>query len=554
MDMDSMQPQTEIHQICLNPEEQPSYFDGRTWQLAGRVVLAVFVSFITLGFAFPWMLCMLQEWQAKHTVINGRRLQFNGTGGQLIGKFVLWWFLSFITFGIYGIWLGLGVKKWVVKHTVFEEEPTTPSYFSGGAGGFFVIHAVSFWLTLFTLGLAKPWADRMVLVWETNHTHIGGETLTFVGRGGGLFLKYLLLYILTPLTLGIYALLFPVQYMGWKVGNTKVISKTTPAAKQSFGILWVLVVLLVVAGLGIAAAVGVTTISYNDMVQKQNDFGELILLSQVKVMQPLPPDQVEGVTYDTLGKDGDFYQYIFDENVFYDKDSKVLYLRFGMLNEGKGMYFTCDNNEKWQTATVGGSGVLCIPYQYETLPSAIHVMESETGFTLGTHPIKPSVGDVNDANNWLDGVYYQEEEKEPEEEQKPQEEPQENPVLAGDIVGQWVHGSQYPLQPEGMGMELKRLYLNADGTCEIGVDNCSQTQAATKDYLYGSYWQVDSGNSYHGTYTLEGNILTTKVTIAEDGETFVSTTTYTLALSGNSLIMKYQSNGKEIEELLTRHS
>lgn len=553
--MDSMQ--TQPHQIQLNPSEQPSYFDGRTWQLAGRTVLAWFVTCISLGLAFPWMLCMLQEWQAKHTVVNGRRMRFTGTGGQLIGKFILWWFLSLITFGVYTVWLGLGVKKWVVKHTVFEDEVTTPSYFSGGAGGYFVAHAFSWLLILFTLGLAKPWADRMVITWETNHTHIGGETLTFVGKGGGLFWHYLLLYILTPLTLGIYALLFPVRYIRWKVENTKVVSKITPAAKQNYGVVWVLVILLLAAGLGIFGLIGYNTISYNDMVQKQNDFGQLIRLSQVKIMQPLNPDQVEGTTYDTLGKEGDFYQYILDENLFYDKDSKVLYLRFGVLNEGKGIYFTCNETSQWQTATVGGSGILQIPYQHETVPTSINVMESQTGHLLGEYPVTVSVGDVNDANAWLDGVYYQEPQETPEENNGEQVQEEQQPSLsftAADLVGQWVYGTKYPLAPEGTGMDLKRIYFYADGTCSIGIDYCSQTTAVTKDYLYGSYWQVNSGNSYSGTYTLNGNQLTTTVNVAEEGETIVSTTVYTVIYEGDTLTMAYQFNGVDVTETLIRHS
>ena len=114
-----------------------SYFDGNTWQLIGYRILSALVNTITLGIAYPWMLCMVQRWEVKHTVIHGRRLKFNGRGHQLIGKYLLWVFLTIITFGIYGIWLGLGMKKWVVKHTVYaDEERPVDSYFSGGAGGY----------------------------------------------------------------------------------------------------------------------------------------------------------------------------------------------------------------------------------------------------------------------------------------------------------------------------------------------------------------------------------------------------------------------------------
>lgn len=211
-----------------------SYFDGSTWQLIGYRILSAIVCIITLGIAYPWMLCVVQGWETGHTVINGRRLKFNGHGHQMIGKYLLWVLLTVITLGIYGIWFGLGMKKWVVKHTVYaDEEAPVDSYFSGGAGGYFGIHILSFLLTLFTLGLGKAWAEVMVLKWEAGHTHIGGSPLAFGGTGGQLFVKYLLLIILTPLTLGIYALCFTVIYMKWQVKNTDAVYQTPEIQEEA---------------------------------------------------------------------------------------------------------------------------------------------------------------------------------------------------------------------------------------------------------------------------------------------------------------------------------
>lgn len=204
-----------------------SYFDGNTWQLIGYRILSALLCGITLGIAYPWTLCMVQKWEVKHTVINGRRLKFTGEGHQLIGKYILWVFLTIITFGIYSIWLGLGMKKWVVKHTVYaDEKKKADSYFSGGAGGYLGIHILSFLLILFTFGIGTAWATKMILKWEAKHTHIGGSPLEFNGTGGQLFGKYLLLAILTPLTLGIYALFFTVSYKKWETKHTDAVYQT----------------------------------------------------------------------------------------------------------------------------------------------------------------------------------------------------------------------------------------------------------------------------------------------------------------------------------------
>lgn len=96
-----------------------SYFDGGLLQLIGWKILGFLITSLTLGICFPWAYCMVYGWEAKHTVINGKRLQFDGTAIQLFGNWIKWLFLCIITLGIYGFWLNISLKKWKVKHTHF---------------------------------------------------------------------------------------------------------------------------------------------------------------------------------------------------------------------------------------------------------------------------------------------------------------------------------------------------------------------------------------------------------------------------------------------------
>ena len=96
-----------------------SFFDGGLLQLIGWRLAGSFITLITLGICYPWAFCMVYRWEAKHTVINGRRLAFDGTAFQLFGSWIKWLLLSFITLGIYTFWLGIKLKKWKVKHTRF---------------------------------------------------------------------------------------------------------------------------------------------------------------------------------------------------------------------------------------------------------------------------------------------------------------------------------------------------------------------------------------------------------------------------------------------------
>jgi len=64
---------------------------------------------------------MVKAWEVKHTVINGKRLEFDGKATQLFGNWIKWLLLCLITFGIYSFWLSISMKKWVTKHTHFAQ-------------------------------------------------------------------------------------------------------------------------------------------------------------------------------------------------------------------------------------------------------------------------------------------------------------------------------------------------------------------------------------------------------------------------------------------------
>ena len=98
-----------------------SYFDGGLLQLIGWKLLGGFITSITLGICYPWAVCMVYNWETKHTVIEGKRLKFTGTAIGLFGNWIKWWILTIITFGIYGFWLNIKLKKWITKHTVFAD-------------------------------------------------------------------------------------------------------------------------------------------------------------------------------------------------------------------------------------------------------------------------------------------------------------------------------------------------------------------------------------------------------------------------------------------------
>ncbi|MBE6360963.1 MAG: DUF898 domain-containing protein [Treponema bryantii] len=102
-------------------EEKTSYFDGGLLQLIGWKILGGLITIFTIGICFPWAFTMIYNWEIKHTVINGKRLQFDGKAIQLFGNWIKWLLLSIITLGIYGFWVPIKLIKWKTLHTSFCE-------------------------------------------------------------------------------------------------------------------------------------------------------------------------------------------------------------------------------------------------------------------------------------------------------------------------------------------------------------------------------------------------------------------------------------------------
>ena len=105
----------------MDVQTEKSYFDGGLLQLIGWQILGGLVTALTLGICYPWAICMIYRWEAKHTVINGRRLKFNGTAIQLFGNWIKWLLLTIITLGIYSFWLNIKLIQWKTKHTEFAD-------------------------------------------------------------------------------------------------------------------------------------------------------------------------------------------------------------------------------------------------------------------------------------------------------------------------------------------------------------------------------------------------------------------------------------------------
>lgn len=98
-----------------------SRFEGSAIEFLGYIIFIGVFTILSLGLAYPWLICAYYKWEAKNTVISGKRLKFIGTGGSLFLNNLKWMILVIITFGIYSFWLQVKLLNWKISNTVFDE-------------------------------------------------------------------------------------------------------------------------------------------------------------------------------------------------------------------------------------------------------------------------------------------------------------------------------------------------------------------------------------------------------------------------------------------------
>lgn len=94
-----------------------SKFTGTMLSWLGHRLFNFFLTLITLGLAYPWVVCRGYRWEISHKVIDGRKLTFEGRGISLLGHWLLWVLLTIITIGIYGLWVPCKLQAWITERT-----------------------------------------------------------------------------------------------------------------------------------------------------------------------------------------------------------------------------------------------------------------------------------------------------------------------------------------------------------------------------------------------------------------------------------------------------
>lgn len=110
------------------------------------------------------------------------------------------------------------------KEDKYEEVETkkvkrTDSYYDASLIELIGYGLLNWIITVFTLGIARPWGECMITRYIVNHTTINGKRLEFEGKGSAYFVQIFKWVLLSIITLGIYTLWIPIKKLRWQISQ-----------------------------------------------------------------------------------------------------------------------------------------------------------------------------------------------------------------------------------------------------------------------------------------------------------------------------------------------
>lgn len=182
----------------------PVHFHGNAREYFGIWIVNLLLSIVTLGIYSAWAKVRNTKYFYQNTEIAGRRFDYHATGKQiLIGRIIV--VVGLIVFQLMAmvpvlLLVGFGIMlflfPWLITRALrFNARVSSWSNvrfdFTGKPGRAFLVYLLYPFLTLFTLYLAWPFADRARRRYVINHHKLGRAAFHFDTPVGPIYLALL---------------------------------------------------------------------------------------------------------------------------------------------------------------------------------------------------------------------------------------------------------------------------------------------------------------------------------------------------------------------------
>lgn len=256
-------------------------FKGQGGDLFIVLLVNMLLTFITLGFYYPWAKARKLAWSYEHTELDGHPFHFHGTGNEMFKGFIKAVGLLALIYGVFFylnhekmpiagfLWLlitGLALFPLIVHGSLRYRlgRSSWRGIHFGYRGQLKELYSICLRggaLTVITLGIYGAWFAMELRNYVTAHIRYGSSNFQYKGNGTDYFLMNLKGYFLTLITFGIYGFWWQrdifnyyVDNLSWNFKDGKRIQFKSTATGGGFFELLVVNVLLVFFTLGIGFA------------------------------------------------------------------------------------------------------------------------------------------------------------------------------------------------------------------------------------------------------------------------------------------------------------
>lgn len=211
--------------------EPPARFSGRTGPYLGLLAVNFLLNLVTFGFYRFWARTRLRRFLWSQTSVLGDALEYRGRGLELFLGFLLAMVILGLVSGAIGIVQLTLAVYWPVgsqaagllnvvmlailipfaryrarRYRLIRTAWRGIRGGQDGSGWHYALRSFGWgFVTLVSLGLARPWADMALTRYRMNHTLVGRQRFTSTARGGALFWTWLpvpLMTIAVPASIG----------------------------------------------------------------------------------------------------------------------------------------------------------------------------------------------------------------------------------------------------------------------------------------------------------------------------------------------------------------
>lgn len=171
--------------------------------MANSPMIALLFLYLSIFAIIPFAIHGSLRYRTSRSSYRGIRFGYRGDRNELVTNFYQWIFLTIVTLGIYGAWLQMNLRRYTHQNIRYGEVE-----FSNDADGgeYFIIVLKGYFFTIITLGIYSFWWYRDLFNYYIDNMKMtkGDQEIQFhsTATGGGYFNLLIGNFFITVFTLG----------------------------------------------------------------------------------------------------------------------------------------------------------------------------------------------------------------------------------------------------------------------------------------------------------------------------------------------------------------